>query len=329
MKAVVIDRFGGPEVLRYSEVPKPVPNDEEVLVRNAYIGVGKPDFLVRSGKDTLLAGRFPNLVIGNECAGIIEAVGREAGEFRPGQKVVGNSGLGYGAYAEYIAVPKKFVTVLPEEYPLQSAPGFLNYLVAYALLNEAGRGTDGQSLYIRGAAGGIGTALIQTALLQGIDVIASASTDQKCEYIRTLGAQCVFNYNNEQQKDVILDHTGGRGVDLIYDERAGVRFREQFDYLADFGMILLYNWLEGCPSLDQLDTVIEQANHASAIRFFSFHVYDHNPERLEKIRRICIERIVSGQLKPVLYDDLPLSEARRAHEQMDRGEVMGKLILHV
>ena len=75
MKAVVIDRFGGPEVLRYSEVPKPVLNDEEVLVRNAYIGVGKPDFLVRSGKDTLLAGRFPNLVIGNECAGIIEAVG--------------------------------------------------------------------------------------------------------------------------------------------------------------------------------------------------------------------------------------------------------------
>ena len=220
MKAVVIDRFGGPEVLRYSEVPKPVLNDEEVLVRNAYIGVGKPDFLVRSGKDTLLAGRFPNLVIGNECAGIIEAVGREAGEFRPGQKVVVNSGLGYGAYAEYIAVPKKFVTVLPEEYPLQSAPGFLNYLVAYALLNEAGRGTDGQSLYIRGAAGGIGTALIQTALLQGIDVIASASTDQKCEYIRTLGAQCVFNYNNEQQKDVILDHTGGRGVDLIYDQRA-------------------------------------------------------------------------------------------------------------
>lgn len=329
MKAVVIDRFGGPEVLRYSEVEKPVPSADEVLVRNVYIGVGKPDFLVRSGKDTLLAGKFPNLVIGNECAGIIEDAGSEATEFRPGQKVVVNSGLGYGAYAEYIAVPKKFVTVLPDEYPLQSAPGFLNYLVAYALLNEAGRGTDGHSLYIRGAAGGIGTALIQTALLQGIDVIASASTDKKCDYIRTLGAKCVFNYNKEQQKEVILDHTNGRGVDLIYDQRAGRQFQEQFACLADFGMILLYNWLEGCPGLEQLETVIEQANHASAVRFFSFHVYDNKPERLQKIRQVCIERIVSGQLKPVLYDDLPLSEARRAHELMDSGEIMGKLILHV
>lgn len=183
MKAVVIDRFGGPKVLRYCEVPKPAPNADEILVRNEYIGVGKPDFLVRTGKDTLLAGKFPNLVIGNECAGIIESSGSEA---------------------------------------------------------------DGQSLYISGAAGGIGTALIQTALLQGMNVVASASTDTKCEYLRKLGAQCVFNYKKESEKEVILDYTGGRGVDLIYDQRAGKRFEEQFSYLADFGMILLYNWLEGC-----------------------------------------------------------------------------------
>lgn len=329
MKAVVIDRFGGPEVLRYCEVPKPTPNADEILVRNEYIGVGKPDFLVRTGKDTLLAGKFPNLVIGNECAGIIESSGSEADGFWPGRKVIVNSGLGYGAYAEYIAVPKKFVTVLPDEFPLQNAPGFLNFLVADALLNEAGRGTDGQSLYISGAAGGIGTALVQTALLQGVDVVASASTDKKCEYLRKLGVKCAFNYKKESEKEVILDYTGGRGVDLIYDQRAGKRFPEQFSYLADFGMILLYNWLEGCPGLNQLDTVIEQANHASAVRFFSFHVYDNKPERLRKIRENCIERIVSGKLTPIYYDDLPLSEARRAHEWMDSKEIIGKLKMHV
>lgn len=328
MKAVVIDQFGGPQMLRYTDVEKPTPKADEVLVRNVYIGVGKPDFLVRTGKDTLLAGKLPGLIIGNECAGIVEATGEAASEYEPGQKVVVNSGLGYGAYAEYIAVPKKFVTVLPDDYPLQCAPGFLNYMVAYALLNEAGRGTDRQSLYISGAAGGVGTALIQTALLEGIDVIASASTDKKCEYLKRLGARCVFNYTEEREKKVIQDYTNGRGVDLIYDQRAGKRFREQFDYLAEFGMIVLYNWLEGSPELDELDTIIDRSSHAQAVRSFSFHVYDTKPQRLQKIREICIKRIVSGELVPIFYDDLPLSEARHAHELMDSGEIMGKLIMH-
>lgn len=328
MKAVVIDQFGGPETLCYTDVEKPTPKADEVLVKNAYIGVGKPDYLVRTGKDTLLARKLPGLVIGNECAGMIEAVGKDAPEFKPGQKAVVNSGLGYGAYAEYIAVPKKFVTVLPDEYPLQRAPGFLNYMVSYALINEAGRGTDRQSLYISGAAGGVGTALIQTALLEGIEVIASASTDQKCEYLKKLGAKCVFNYTKEPEKDVILDHTNGRGVDLIYDQRAGKRFSEQFGFLADFGMIILYNWLEGSPDLDELNTIIDRSSHGNAIRSFSFHVYDTKPKRLQKIRDICIKRIISGELMPILYDDLPLSQARHAHELMDRGEILGKLIMH-
>lgn len=329
MKAIVIDRFGGPEELILRDIEKPVPGPDEVLVKNEYIGVGKPDFIMRSGICPFLEKKPPNLVVGNECAGVIEAVGSDVTDFRPGMKVGVNSGLGYGAYAEYIAVPQKFVTAFPEEFPIKYAAGFLNYMVAYALINEVGRGTDGRSIYIKSAAGGIGSAVIQTSKLQGIKVIASASTDEKCSYLEELGADHVFNYKNAEEKDMIMKYTDNCGVDLIYDQLAGKDFSKQFEYLADFGMIVLYNWLEGSPELDQLNTIIERSSHVSAIRSFSFHVYDNKPERLANIRKICMDRLISGELTPHYHAQLPLSEARKAHELMDAGKLMGKIILHV
>ncbi len=328
MKAVVIDRFGGPEVMYLTDVEKPVPAANEVLVKNEYIGVGKPDYIMRSGQCPFLDRKPGKLVVGNECAGIVEAVGSEVTAFRPGMKVCVNSGLGYGSHAEYMAVPQQFVMQLPDDYPLQYAPGLLNYFVAYALLNEIGRGTDGNSIYITGGAGGIGTAVIQTALLQGMQVCASARSEEKCEYIRALGAQCVFNSTQVSEKDAILSFTNGRGVDLIFDQLAGPRFASQFEYLADFGMIVLYNWLDGDPQLDQLETIIRRSPHAQAVRSFSFHVYDDKPERLAHIRKVCLDRIRSGQLVPKLFADLPLSQAQQAHELLDGQKIMGKLILH-
>ncbi len=323
MKAVVIDQFGGPDVMYLTELEKPVPAPNEVLVKNVYIGVGKPDYIMRSGQCPFLDRQPDKLIVGNECAGIIEAVGSEVPYFRPGMNVCVNSGLGYGSHAEYMSVPHQFVLELPENYPLQYAPGLLNYFVAYALLHDIGRGTDGKSIYITGGAGGIGTAVIQTALLEGIQVCASARSDEKCDYIRSLGAQCVFNSTIVSERDAILEFTDGHGVDLIFDQLAGPRFASQFDYLADFGMIVLYNWLDGDPGLDQLQTIIQRSSHAQAVRSFSFHVYDDKPDRLRMIRKICLDRILSGQLIPKLFADLPLSQARYAHELLDNHKIMG------
>ena len=128
---------------------------------------------------------------------------------------------------------------------------------------------------------------------------------------------------------MILNYTNGRGVDLIFDQLVGKRFQSQFDYLADFGMIVIYNWLDGDPELNQLDTIIGQSCHASAVRSFSFHIYDDKPERRAHIRQICMERIMEGKLVPHIFADMPLSDARKAHELMDGLQIMGKIILHV
>ena len=328
MKAVIINHFGGPDQLIYTDVPKPVPHNDEILVRNEIIGVGKPDYLMRSGNDPYLEDKLPGLIVGNESAGIVEAVGSNVKNIRVGDSVAVLNGTGCGSHAEYSCAQERFAIVLPKGLSPHQVPGVLNLQVAYALLYDVGRGTDGKSLYISGAAGGIGTTLIQMAKDKGMDVIASASTDKKCEVLRQVGADCVFNRNTANAKEVILNHTNGRGVDLIYDQICGLEFSKQFDYLADFGQIVLYNWLKGSPELDQLDTIIKRAWHGNAIRCFSFHAFDDKPERRLANAAKCFEMVRDGRVKPLVGIDLPLSEARKAHEMLDAGEIIGKLILH-
>ena len=109
MKAAYIDEFGGPEAIRFGEMPKPAPRANEVLVRNQIIGIGKPDALVRSGNDPYLASKFPGLIIGNESAGIVEAVGSEVKNIKVGDKVAVLNGTGCGSHAEYSCAGEDFV----------------------------------------------------------------------------------------------------------------------------------------------------------------------------------------------------------------------------
>ena len=328
MKAVIINHFGGPEQLIYTDMPKPVPHDDEILVRNEITGVGKPDYLMRSGNDPYLEDKLPGLIVGNESAGIVEAIGSNVKNIKVGDAVAVLNGTGCGSHAEYSCAQERFAIVLPKGLSPRQVPGVLNLQVAYALLYDVGRGTDGKSLYISGAAGGIGTTLIQMAKDKGMDVVASASTDEKCAVLRQVGADCVFNRNKADAREIILNHTNGRGVDLIYDQLCGPEFSRQFDYLADFGQIVLYNWLKGSPELDQLDTIIKRAWHGNAIRCFSFHAFDDKPERRLANAAKCFEMVRDGRVKPLVCADLPLSEARKAHEMLDAGEIIGKLIMH-
>lgn len=328
MKAAYIDSFGGPESIRYGDMPKPSPKADEILVRNKIIGVGKPDFLVRSGNDPYLAKALPGLIIGNESAGVVEAVGDDVRDLRPGDNVAVLNATGCGSHAEYSCSKEQYAIRLPDGIEPEMVPGILNLQVAYALLFDAGKLAEGNSMYISGAAGGIGTTMVQMAKAAGIRVIASASTEEKCGVLRNLGADTVFNYRAEDEKAIILGATAGNGADVIYDQTAGKALAGRFDYLADFGQIILYNWLDGSPELSQLDTIIRCAWHAQAIRSFSFHVYDNKKEKRLANAGKCFDMIRDGRVKPYVCKDFPLAEARAAHELLDSGRAIGKIIMH-
>ena len=324
MKAGQITAYGGPEVIEVVDLPMPSAGEGEVLVRAAAIGVGKPDYLLRSGKYRWK----PPLpaILGNEMSGHIEAVGPGVRGFEEGQPVL-VFGTGGGRYAEYNAVSTSLITALPESVDLDDAVSIPNYTIAWALLFEAARGATPKTVYVNGAAGGMGTAIIDLCRSQGIDIIAGASSDEKCAFVRDFGAAHTINYGRDNVVAQVLELTDGRGVDLIFDQLIGARFIETLDMLAPLGIVVSYNALAGLPEDELFAALRARAGKSLAVRCFSWHCYDDDPVKARQIIDAVVAEFAAGTSKPPLFQRLPLSEARRAHEMLDAREIMGKLVL--
>jgi NADPH2:quinone reductase len=228
-----------------------------------------------------------------------------------------------------MAVTADDVAPLPAVMDFDAAAAAFNYFVAWGLLNQVVQASAGQTLYIGGAAGGIGTAVIQLAQHQGVDVIASASTEAKCDYLRSLGVEKVFNYKAEDDVAAVKRLSGDRGVDYVYDQVAGPSFCRQFDMLATYGQIILYNYLGGYPEDKEIIHLLQsKCEGCYGVRYFSIHVHDTDPVGFRRVKEKVLGLIASGAVRPPIYKVLPLSEARIAHELIDSGEVLGKLVLH-
>jgi len=324
MKAIQISASGGPEVLRYVDLPEPVPGDGEVTVRAQAIGVGKPDALFRTG-----AYRWrPPLpaVPGAEMAGIVEALGGGISHLQVGERVLVYRFAG-GCYAEKIALPASEVTVLPPTVDLDDAVSIPNYQVAWALLNEAARGIEAKTVYVNGAAGGIGAAVIQLCRLKGIAVIAGASTAEKCAFARAQGATHTVDYGRDSAMERVREFTGGRGADLILDHIVGTDFTDNLKMLAPMGMIVSFNALGGFPEKDLFREMRAHLPVSPAIRCFTMHAFDRDPQARQRIAARTIELFATGKVRPPVHARLTLAEARRAHEMLDARAALGKIIL--
>jgi NADPH:quinone reductase len=324
MQAILVQKHGGPEVLELVEMPTPSPAAGEVLVRVHTIGVGKPDVLVRSGKYAW--NRTLPVVIGHEMAGHVVALGEGVTDVTIGQAVLVIQASG-GAYAEYATVPARALTPLPAGMQVERAVGALNYLTAWTMLHEVGRLGSGQTLYLNGASGGVGTAVIQLANLAGATVIAGASTDEKCEFARARGAHHVVNYSREEVPQRVREITNGRGADLILDQFVGPRFDRSFEMLATFGQILVYNLTGGMPDKSVMETMTQHIAKCPALRLFSLHCYDDRPAKRRELLGGVLDLLASGKVASHVSRRIPLAEARAAHELLDSGKVLGKLLL--
>jgi NADPH2:quinone reductase len=174
----------------------------------------------------------------------------------------------------------------------------------------------------------VGTAVVQLAQLAGVRVLASASTDEKCEYLRTLGVSDVFNHTHEEDVAAVKRLTDGRGVDYVYDQVAGPTFCRQFDMLATYGQIILYNYLGGYPEDKEIIHILQsRCEGCYGIRYFSIHVHDTDPEGFKVVKRRVLSLMAEGKIEPPIHAVLSLADAVRAHQMIEAGEVRGKLIL--
>lgn len=324
MKAIQFSKTGGPEVLEYVDLPDPTAGPGEVLVKAHAFGVGKPDMLLRSG----VYKWMPPLpaVIGNEMSGHVVGVGTGVSHLALGQAVM-VFGTGGGRHAEFNAVPADIVTPLPGGVDLDAAVCIPNYAIAWCLLKEACAGTDVTSVYVNGAAGGVGSAVVDLGRLEDIEVIAGASSDAKCSFANDLGATHTINYGSGNVADRVLELTDGRGVDLVLDQLVGPDFTDNLRMLAPLGMILSFNALAGLPEKELFAEMRANLGKSPAVRCFSWHSYDANPDARARVLGEVVDRFAEGGLFPPIHATLPLADARKAHELLDARDILGKVVL--
>jgi NADPH2:quinone reductase len=264
LKVVLLRAPGGPEVLEVCEAPIPEPGENEVLIEAEAFGVGQPDVLIRKGIYMWMPPLPANP--GNDLAGRIAGVGRGVSGIGLGQKVLLSArdlARRGGCYAEYVAVPAEAVHVLPENVDLEQAVALANYQVAHALLHETAGPRVPGSVLVVGAAGGVGSALVQLAKLAGMTVIGTVSGPEKAEFARAMGADYIVNYRQRPGPEAVLELTGGQGVDLVLDHVGGPAFTGYLAALANWGTLVSYNAFTGLPDKDLF---AEMRRHVGRVR---------------------------------------------------------------
>jgi NADPH:quinone reductase len=327
MKLIQFREPGPPSVLQCLDVPIPAPQPGEVLIRAHAIGVGIPDTLIRAGTYS----HMPPLPAtpGTELSGLVEKIGAGVAIRQPGQRVYATARerpQRGGHYAEYVAAPAETTFVLPDNVDLDAAAALANYQVAYHIFNDAVRLDAGRSVLVHAAAGGMGNALIDIAKAAGLVVIGVAGGAEKARFARDLGADHVIDRKAEQVGERVARITGGRGVDAVIDPVAGPSIPGNVALLAPCGVLVLYGGLGGKAQLD-LASTLRAGGNSPAIRHFTIHTWDRLVEERRAGMRAVIDLLAAGKLKPRIHARLPLAEAARAHEMLESGAVLGKLLL--
>ena len=329
MKVIQMQKPGGPEVLEVVEKPLPEPAAGEARVRAQAIGISSADLLVRKG----VYNWMPPLPAtpGNEMAGTVDALGRDATGVRIGQRVlVSSRELPFrgGCYAQVICVPADAVFPLPEAIAPSDAVSLPNYQLAGALLYESGVRKP-RSILAYGASGGVGTALLQLAKCDGISGIGIVSTEEKRVFALRAGIEHVLIRGKDDLRERVMALTGGRGVDVVYAMGGPTaQFVGNLDLLAPLGTLVSFGFLGGpMPDLDLLAELRKRQGKCLGARCYSIHTLDHDRPLRRSLMGRAIELMAARRLRPPPPTTLPLVQAARAHEMMEAGRTMGKIVL--
>ena len=322
MRAMVCERFGGPEVLALRDVPDPPPpGPGEIQVRIAARGVQYVDVLMLAGKYQFRPE--PPFIPGGEAAGHVVAVGAEVSEFAVGDAVMSRHTL--GAFAELGNANAALCDKVPAGLSMAQAGVFRGaYTTAYHALLQRGRLKAGEWVLVHGAAGGIGIAAIQVAKLFGAKVIATASTEEKRAACLEEGANHAIDYRNGFL-DAVKDLTGGRGVDIVYDPIGDKVAEESLRCLAWCGRLLILGFLGGGPANIRSNYLLIKGIDAVGVRIGGLNEAD--PDLAIANMKALIALAAEGKLKPRISHSFSLEQAQDALRAVIDRKVIGKAVL--
>lgn len=317
MKAIQVQRFGGPEVLELVELPTPVPSVGEILIRLHATGVNPVETYVRSGAR---GARPLPYTPGADGAGIVEAIGPGVTRIRPGDRVFTSSTL-TGTYAEYALGTPSQVHLLPDgvDFTVGAAIG-TPYATAYRALFQLGAARPGETVFVHGGSGGVGIATIQLARAHGLRVIASAGTERGVELVKRCGAHAAVDHTEPFYRQTVLNLTDGLGPQLIVEMLANKNLAEDLALIARRGRIVVV----GNRGTIEIDPRTAMMREASIVGLSLFNADEH--ERAEIYAGIRAQ-LEAGIIAPVIGQTFPLAGAALAHTAILAPGAYGKILL--
>jgi NADPH:quinone reductase len=311
VKAIQIEEFGGPEVLKVAEVPDPQPDDGQVVVNVARAGMNFAD--THAIRDEYLAKQTLPLIPGAEISGTTPDGRRVAG-------MVGN-----GGYAQKVAVPEAWLVPLPDEVSDdQAAALLLQGLTAHALLHYCAHIEEGETVVIEAAGGGTGTLAVQLAKRAGARVIGLASSEEKRALAERIGADATADSRADDLKEAILEANGGNRVDVVL-HMSGTGFDAELHALGPLGRIVAFGNAARHPNQVATNYLLQTSK--SVIGFWVVPLIARKRDLIRSMTADLLGAVASGELEVVIGGVYPLSEAARAHTEMEERRTSGKLLL--
>lgn len=322
MRAVVITRPGGPEVLEVQEVATPEPQGDEVRVQVRAAGLNRADLLQRAGGYPAPPGA-PENIPGLEFAGVVEAVGPRVRQWRPGQRVMGLAGG--GAQAEYILEPEGLLVEIPENLDFVQAAGIPEvFMTAHDALFTQAALQMGERVLIHAAGSGVGTAAIQLAHATGATVYGTSRTPEKLERARPLGLDVALSAQNFAAE--IQRLTNGAGVNVVLDFVGATYLQQNLEALATWGRIVFLATMGGVQANINLGLVMGKRASLKGVTLRT-----RTLEEKMAVTRLFASHVLpllaTGKIKPVIEKVYPLEQIGQAHAEMGENRNFGKLVV--
>ncbi|GBF04250.1 zinc-binding alcohol dehydrogenase [Deinococcus aerius] len=321
MRAVVVERLGPPDVMELRDVPIPQPGPGEVRLRVEAVGINFADVLAVAG-EYLTRTRVP-YTPGMEFAGTVDALGEGVTGVEVGQRVASLGGR--GGLAEYAVSPAAALVPVPQSFTAAQAAAFpVSYFTAYHGLKTLGHGQEGEWVLVQAAAGALGTASIQLAKALGMNVIAMASTGEKLELARNLGADVTLLQDDPERVQKVREAAGGKGVPLILEVVGGKRFQESLDMAAPRGRIIVI----GNASREQATLrPVELMKRNLTVTGLWLMPLMQDAEATREAAQALTALVGSGKVVPQVGPTYPLAESARAFQDILDRKTTGKVVI--
>ncbi|TFB21383.1 quinone oxidoreductase [Filobacillus milosensis] len=321
MKSIVVNNFGGPEVLEYMDVEVPDINESQVLIKVEKTSVNFADIKSRYGNK----GKKTPFTPGLDCAGVVEQVGSQVKDIHKGQRVIAFPSS--GAYSEYVVADENLTFPISDQLSFSDAAASPTVsFLAYKLINDIGRLEEGENVLIHSASGGVGTTAIQLAKIAGAKTIIGTVGDlKKADIAKEVGADYVISHEDHNFAEQVNELTNGEGVDVVLDSISGRVSEESLNCLADYGRLVHFG-----NSSDEVGNIQTKDLHASCRQVLGFSLgttRKKRPHLLKEVAKNVFNLMLEGHLKVKVGHEYKLSDVQSAHKLMESRKSVGKILL--